>query len=146
MKPEYFLSIADTVVAAAEYDLAEVPWAVRVVYLISQLEFEVAVGGVAQWVTNRSGRCAAETVDALEEIGAFTCANLVRAMLASFGPAPDWTDEAWRADRVARSTPEQWSLWSRLGDALLQWPDDVNALLVAFVERHGSQFIARDGA
>jgi Domain of unknown function (DUF4375) len=72
------------------------PHAVRVVYLVGQLDFEVTVGGVIQWLTNRSGRCAAETASALEEIGATKCAELVNMVLMAFPGARPPEEDAER--------------------------------------------------
>ena len=133
------LAIADTIVGAHDGDPRRVSGAVRTFHLIGRLYFEVTAGGVPRWLTNRSGRYTTETVKALEEIGASECAAVVREILGLFGTGlPE--DEVQRSAEVEKRYPAAWPRWRELGDCLLDWPDDVDALLRAHFASHTAEF------
>jgi hypothetical protein len=130
------LNKVDAIVAHARFDLGFVAHPVATIYLIGQLEFELASGGVVQWLTNRSGRYAAETATALVEIGAIKCARIVREIVAIAPSAASLPDDAARADAVRRASGATHNEWRRLADELLEWPEDIDGLLRAYVESH----------
>jgi hypothetical protein len=45
------------------------PWPLRILWLLQDLDAELAIGGLLAYLTNSSRRYAAETVEALREIG-----------------------------------------------------------------------------
>lgn len=139
------LRAADAIVARHGYDVHAVPHPVRVVYLVGQLEFELVGGGVAQWLSNRSGRYAGATVAALREIGAEACACIVERMIVPIGPEERLDDDAWRADVVRLAPIDVVGAWRSLADDLLEWPDDVDALLRRYVAANEAAFAGAPG-
>ena len=135
------LELADAVVAAKGHDALRAPRAVQVVYLVGKLDFETTTGGVLQWLTNDSGLCATETVAALTEIGAVQCAGIVNRILAFFPSGAPSRDRTDRAAEVQRLLPVAKAAWRELGNSLLDWPDDVDALLRDYVERNAAAFV-----
>ncbi len=135
------LRLADRVVVRHGFDLAAVPHPIAVVYLVGQLEFEVASGGVLQWLTNSSGREAPATAAALREIGAAACAEIVDQIIATVVPAPDFRDDADRSRAVRLESVGAQSAWRELADDLLDWPDDVDILLRRFVGANAEAFV-----
>jgi hypothetical protein len=136
------LRFADEAVRARGHDPRSTAHAVQVLYLVGQLDFEITTGGVIQWLTNRSGRYPAETVGALEEIGASRCAAIVKDILALFPGGRPSENDVDRTSQVQRLLPSAEPTWRALGDSLLDWPDDVDALLREFVDHHCSEFMA----
>jgi hypothetical protein len=133
------VDIADDVVRAHDFDLERVSPPIRSVYLISQLEFEITLGSVEGWLTNSSGRWAHETVAALEEVGAARCAALVREMLRWL-PAGALRDERDRVRAVQSAKPRAEDAWRRAADDLLEWPDDLEALIAQYATKHPRDF------
>jgi hypothetical protein len=122
-------------------DPRSAPHAMQVVHLVGRLDFEIANGGVLQWLTNQSGRYTVETIAALDEIGAADCANIVRKIVDFFpgGKLPE--DEVERATLVEELCPVAYPAWCELGDSYLQpGPDDVDWLLGRYVELHALEF------
>jgi Domain of unknown function (DUF4375) len=74
------LELADKIAAASGHDA--LPKALRTAQLIGWLDFEVNLGGIIGWLTNSSGCYAPETADALDRIGAYASAEIVRKALA----------------------------------------------------------------
>ena len=137
------LRIADSLVLEQGGNVAMVPGAVRAVYLIGQLDFEVTVGGVEQWLTNSSGRYTAETISALVEVGAHRCAEIVREIVSSFPHGRLPLDDADRVALIGRLMPLQGERWRDLSEMLLDWPDDIDALLRRHVAEHEGDFVGR---
>lgn len=131
---------ADDLVAGHGFNLASVPHPVAVVYLVGQLEYELVNGGVVQWLSNRTGRYATRTAAALHEIGADACSGIVTRMIQPLGSAIDLEDDVQRAAAVARVAASQQAVWRALADDLLEWPDDVDTLLRAYVSSNESHF------
>ncbi len=134
------LDKVDAIVAAHAFDPRAVGSAVRTVYLVTQLDFEVTVGGVLQWLMNDSGRYASDTAVALDEIGANNCAATVRQIMAFFPDEVVPDDDGKRLERIQSLLPTAERSWRQLGDSLLEWPDDVDALLRKYVELHDAEF------
>jgi hypothetical protein len=142
------INAADAAVRARGFDARAVSPAVRTVYLVGQLDFELTTGGVIQWLTNRSGGYASDTAHALDEIGATNCATLLRKILSFFrdGAVPE--DDVARVAQIGLLRPAVDAAWRELGDSLLEWPDDVDVLLRRYVASHSTEFeqAARDAA
>lgn len=130
---------ADDLVARARFDLDKVPHPVMVVYLITQLDFEITNGGVAQWLTNSSGKYAVETAAALREVGASRCAALVDELMLQLGDQWSPLDEAKRSALVAALLPNIHSQWRTLADELLGC-DDVDTLLRRYISANPTTF------
>jgi Domain of unknown function (DUF4375) len=133
------IEISDNAWEKAGFDAKRLTYAVRVVHLIARLNVETILGGILGWLSNAGGY-ALETVAALESVGAHTAASIVREVIAFF---PDGTP-AFSAHERARQIMDIADLaeshWSELGDRLLAWPDDINALLQKFINEHEADF------
>jgi hypothetical protein len=114
---------------------------VRSVYLITQLDYEITLGSVLGWLTNTSGGYARETAQALDEIGATKCAEIVHQIISPFGANAPPLDDVARSVEVQRLVPANDKFWRKLADQLLEWPDDVDRLLREFVQRHETEFV-----
>jgi hypothetical protein len=134
------LEIADNRAREAGYDIGSLPWPIQVVYAVGQLDFEVTNGGVHGWLTNGSGRHAVETAKALDAIGATTCADLVRQILAFLPGGQPALDDVERVRQIEKVLPIAEPAWRELGNSLLEWPDDVDTLLRRYVEANADLF------
>jgi hypothetical protein len=125
---------------AAGYNVRALPPSLQVVRLISDLEVEVAQGGVLGWLINSSGPYGPDTVKAFEAVGAHQCASIVREILAFFpGGTPSFDDqERIRQINAVEDVAE--SHWRELGNRLLAWPDDIYVLLQKFIAEHEADF------
>jgi len=128
------LDIAQRAYEIAGRDLSLLPKPLLPVLLVSELECETAVNGLLGWLDNSSGANAVETAVVLEEIGAKQVALLVREALAFFpsSPSKDWTV---RREQIARLPEPAVHRIGEIGRAILEWPDDVNALLATQILR-----------
>jgi hypothetical protein len=142
---ETALRIADESVGRHGHDARAAPAAIRVLYLVAQLDFEVTLGGVVGWLTSAAGRHGRATVAALQEIGATRCAELVERMLAHFPGGVPSEDDRERSRQIRALWPVAMSAWRELGDCLLEWPDDVDAMLRAHVGAHQADFALAAG-
>jgi hypothetical protein len=129
------LDEADQAYKQANYDATKVPWRLRVPLLVNILEFELTLGGPFAWLTNSFGRYAAETVEALDVIGARTCAALVPRMIEPFPNGAPSKDDSLRFDQATALEPSMGVVWDDCCHAILGWPDDIIGLLLAFVRR-----------
>ena len=134
------LHAVDAAVARHGFEIGAVSHPIAVVYLVGRLEYEVAGGGVVQWLTNRSGRYAALTVAALTEIGAEKCASIVDRIIQTLGAGTDFADDAQRVAAVQRVAASAQAAWRDLADELLDWPDDIDALLRSYVAANRMEF------
>jgi hypothetical protein len=112
----------------------------QIALCVDGLEREVNNGGFEQYFFNSAGDHALDCLDALEEIGATSMAKLLRKAVAIFGAGgPDLDREERQlqlealGDRVAPKLEP-------LDDAFFDYPDDLAALLRAFVEANVSEF------
>jgi hypothetical protein len=134
------LDKADDLWARSGHNMNALSPAIRSVYLIGQLEFETSLGGVVGWLTSSSGKHASETAAALDTVGARECAAIIRQILAFFPGGSPAADDSVRVQQVQRLLPTAEGKWRELGDALLAWPNDVDALLGQYVTLHHLEF------
>ena len=127
------LEMAEKALRDAQGDVQKLSEPLRSLHLIESIQFEVTNGGVQQWLLNDSGRWARETIVAFDSIGAAECANLVREMLRPFGTDGPAKDDSVRSAQVAGMDEETLARLGRLGDELLDWPEDVASLLEATI-------------
>jgi hypothetical protein len=108
----------------------------RVVYCVDELEREVNNGGFDQFFFNSSGDVAEDTVAALEAISAQKAASIVRRAMARLpgGTAP--RDRNQRQQVMAQASAN----WEDLDEEYYSYPDDLTALLRAYVEQHRGEF------
>ncbi len=123
----------------AGFDRKALPPSMQTVDLINYLDFEVHLGSVYGWLINM-GHEGPDTVKALEAVGAHRCAALVREILEFFPdgePAPDDRDRVRQMETASEADLDR---WRELGERLLQWPDDIHALLQAYITAHEEDF------
>jgi hypothetical protein len=107
----------------------------RVVVLVSRVNFEVELGGLSAFFYNAAGDHAAETVPALEAVGARNAAEALRAAMAKFpGGSPP-------ADRQLRHRG-----WQHVSESLgpldtsfTRDEPDVFSRLCAFIEARAAE-------
>lgn len=112
----------------------------RVAYCVDALEREVNNGGFEQFFLNSSGDTVPETLAALEAIGAVRAATLLREAVALFpgGGPPRNRDERYQKALGASDAARQ--AWIELNSRFYEYPDDLTALMRAFVTRNRSGF------
>ena len=81
---------------AQHVGLAALTDAERVVVLVSRANFEIELGGLSAFFYNLAGDHAAETVPALEAVGASKAAAVLRAAMAKFPGGSPPTDRELR--------------------------------------------------
>jgi hypothetical protein len=120
---------------AQRVGLAALTEAERVVVLVSRVNFEVELGGLSSFFYNSAGDHAAETVLALEAVGAKKAAAALQTAMAKFpGGSPP-------ADRDLR-----YPGWKQVSDSLSPLDtafsrdkSDVFSQLCAFIEAHAAE-------
>jgi Domain of unknown function (DUF4375) len=121
------------------HDRRALPLPLRVVHLINWITFEVVQGGVMGWLINM-GEYGLDTVNAFEVVGAHQCAAIVREILSFFPGGKPATEDQERVRQITAVEDVAEPRWSELGDRLLDWPDDINALLQKFINEHEADF------
>lgn len=116
-------------------DFEALPESDRVLITIWALEGEVNNGGFDQFYFNSSGHLAAFAVEALTLIGAHQMAALVRDANAHFGPGGPPLDGDERHAQLLAITADHEDLFDDLDRRFFEYPDDVSALLSAYLER-----------
>lgn len=112
----------------------------RVAYCIDALEREVNNGGFQQFFANSSGDTAADTLSALEALGAAATADLLRRAIGVFPDARPPVDREQRIDLLEQLPADAAATWSRLDDEFYRYPDDLPALLRQYVAEHRAGF------
>lgn len=107
----------------------------KVIHLITVLNFELANGGMTQWLLNQGGGFAMETIDALRQIGAVQTAQCLNKVLKTFPSSEIPSDKIRRQELVNRLEPDMRNSWNEITDLILDWPEDVDTLLRQFVAK-----------
>ena len=123
-----------------EGDFAGLSEAEQTVYCIDGLERDVNNGGFSQFYLNSSGDQAVETVAALERIGATRMAALVRDANAAFGPSGPARDRDERGTQLLALGDAADAHWQALSAKFWDYPDDLTALVRAYVSAHRGEF------
>ena len=106
----------------------------KVLVTIWGLEADVNNGGFDQYYFNGSSDQAFFAPAALSLIGADQMADIVRRANAAFGAdGPPRT----RTDRQGRLFQISGQPWDQLDTAFYRYPDDISALLIAYLRQHG---------
>lgn len=100
----------------------------EVVDLIDALEGEVNNGGFHQYFYNSAGDRTAETIQALEIIGAFAIADIVKRAAQKFPYGMPPTDRFERQDVLLEACPNA-QAFQALDEEFYQYPDDLAALV-----------------
>jgi Domain of unknown function (DUF4375) len=119
---------------AERVGLAGLNAAERVVHLASWANFEIENGGMWQFFDNSAGDHAAETVTALETVGAVRAAAALKAAMAGF---PGGSPSADREERFAGLQAVSESLNSFDREFYAESPD-VFSRVCSFIEAHAA--------
>lgn len=134
------LKVTHDTCKAVGWNMRRLPPALSVVHLIERLDFEVNRGGVRGWLINTSGAYGSETAQALEIVGADRAAAILREVLAFFPGGAPALDEQSRIQQVAKASRVDLDRWRELGSRLVEWPENIYALLQQFVTAHEAEF------
>jgi hypothetical protein len=107
----------------------------KVLVTIWALEADVNNGGFDQYYFNSSGDTAFFAPEALRLIGAHRTADIVRAANARFGSDGPPRDPSLREDVLFQLTENDEDLFEDCDRAFYDYPDDLDALLVAYLGR-----------
>jgi hypothetical protein len=135
MTLEEAIEVSDREIVAAEFDVSRLSEVSRHIYLINILNFELANGGPTQWLINRSGEYAAETLESLRAIGADRVADHLQNILDTFPASTPPKDDCERKTLALSLEASYRSTWQDSSDRILDWPDDVDSLLRAFLAK-----------
>jgi hypothetical protein len=110
----------------------------QTVILVWSLDGEVGNGGFEQFYFNSSGDYAAETVRALERIGAHRTAAIVAEASQPFPTQPPPADRDKRITELDTLAESARPTWDRLEREFYTDPDGLGGLLVAYLKLTGS--------
>jgi len=102
--------------------------------LIGNLEAEVNNGGFDQFFYNSAGDDTAETIRALETIGADTVADIVKRAAAKFPGGVPPKDRFQRQDVLHQVSPES-DAFDELDGEFYGYPDDLPGLLAKYKDK-----------
>ncbi len=134
------LKATDKAWTASGHDLRALSAALQVVHLIDQLQLEVLLGSIYGWLINL-GADGPATAAALDSVGAHECAALVREALSFFPSGTPASGDRERVQPMEMASESDVNRWRELGARLLEWPDDIHALLQAYITAHEEDFV-----
>jgi hypothetical protein len=103
----------------------------EVVELVGELESEVNNGGFDQFFFNSSGDKAADTIVALEQIGAKHTADIFRQAVSKFPGGMPSTNRFERQEQLEILSPDG-DAFEAEDSAFYEYKDDIAALVAAF--------------
>ncbi len=107
--------------------------------LVDDLEAEVNNGGFHQFFNNSSGDNTAETIHALETIGATVMANILRRAASKFPGSMPPKDRSQRLDVLWANFPRA-DEFSELDTEFFAYPEDLSALVAEYKRRFPGDF------
>lgn len=112
----------------------------RTIFVTQALESEVNNGGFIQFFDNACGALAGETVPAFKRIGAEKTAAICKKALKALGQAlpTDWEERRALLDKIVDDRVGE--LLEACDDAFYEYPDDLEALNVAYVRKNAAHF------
>lgn len=112
----------------------------RTIFVTQALESEVNNGGFIQFFDNACGALAGETVPAFKRIGAEKTAAICKKALDALGQAlpADWEERRALLDRIVDDRIGE--LLEKCDDAFYEYPDDLEALNVAYMRKNAEHF------
>lgn len=112
----------------------------RTIFVTQTLESEVNNGGFIQFFDNAGGALADETVPAFKRIGAEKTAAICKKALDALGQAlpADWEERRALLDKIVDDRVGE--LLEACDDAFYEYPDDLEALNVAYVRKNAEHF------
>ena len=108
----------------------------RVFRAIWELEAEVNNGGLHQYFFNSSGSLVPDVVDALKTIGAFRMATIVGDAIGLMPTNVSWRDSDMRREMLIALPETSQDALDTLDEKFYRYPDDLTALLYAYVCDH----------
>jgi hypothetical protein len=120
---------------AERVGLAHLGRAERVIVFVSRANFEIELGGLSGFFYNSAGDHAAETVPALEAVGAKHAATALRAAMALFAGASSPPD---RQQRYAAMQAMSGS-FGKLDSEFASDEPDVFSRLCLFIDGHAAE-------
>ena len=133
MSLESLLDRSDIVARECRFEINSMPPPYKEIYLINNLNFDVANGGFSQWLRNICGGYAEETILALKVVGAKKTADIVQSAITALpkGSLPKADkDRNYMIDLIEGEFAIE---WRKVGDLIAEWPDDIDSLLRSFV-------------
>jgi hypothetical protein len=135
-------------------DLSVLTPAARTLFLVNMFSGEVTNGGFGQFFSNDSGNHTAETLVALEELGAPLCTGLLKKALTLFpgGIAPqDRMTRSGALLAIEKEHPGFLDELDRTYDRDVEAPhatpkEDLTALLEAYMRQHAHDSVQLAGA
>ena len=112
----------------------------KTAFLVDQLEREVNNGGFSQFFLNSSGDHARETPEALRAIGASQMAVIVEEALVPFGSTGPSPHQEARGEQLDELGEEAETVWSECDSKFYEYPENLAALLRAFVAARQREF------
>jgi len=133
---EYLIELSEKLCPLVwEAPLGDLSKEEQVFVCVYELEREVNNGGFDQFFRNSFGQYARETVGALETIGAASMAELARTAVAeAFPPGVVPSDEDERFDALDSAGDDLVDKLNSLDQRFCEYPDDLTALLFAYVQ------------
>ena len=112
----------------------------RTLFVTQALESEVNNGGFFQFFDNASGALADEIVPAFKRIGAGKTAAICKKALKALGQElpKNWEERRALLDRIVDDRVGE--LLEACDDAFYEYPDDLEALNVAYVRKNAEHF------
>jgi hypothetical protein len=105
---------------------------------IWELESQVNNGGFDQYFRNSESEIIAYAPIALQQISAHTCAEIVKAAIATIAPIPAEDDA--RIDALDSALEADEELLEELDSQFFSYPDNLTELLFAFVANNQDEF------
>ncbi len=106
-------------------------------HLVWWFEAELNNGGFDQFFFNSTGNNAAQTIAALETIGASKCARIVQRACALFPNSMPSQDRDARQNELFSITDDNEEAFEKLDAEFYQYPDPIGPLLETFWAEHG---------
>ncbi len=105
---------------------------------IWELESQVNNGGFDQYFRNSDSDIIAYAPEALKQIGATACAEIVKAAISTIAPIPAEDDA--RIDALDAALEADEEMLEELDSQFFSYPDNLTELLFAFVARNQDEF------
>lgn len=112
----------------------------RVFSAIWGLQAQVNNGGFSQYFDSIDGEAAADAEQVLRAIGARRAAAIVAKATAVFPGGPPPRDRDERQRRLSKLSEGIRAEWELLDQEFVKYPDDLTALLYAWVRAHPDEF------
>jgi hypothetical protein len=111
----------------------------RVFRAIWELEGEVNNGGIDQYFFNSSGSLVPDVVDALKTIGAYRMAGILEEAIGLMPANVSWRDSDMRREMLIALPETRQDALDTLTRKFYDYPDDLTALLYAYVCDHRAE-------